>query len=325
VSLPLTYVLPIRKPDDEHGPSDLDPYLAWLSTRVELVIVDGSDAGGFERHHEVWSPFARNVPPDPTPRCANGKVRGVLTGIRLARNERVVIADDDVRYDDGALRRMCSLLDRADLVRPQNHFVPAPWHARWDTARTLVNRAVGEDFPGTVGVRRSFLRSAGGYDGDVLFENLELIRTVEAAGGRVLEAPWLYVARRPPTVRRFLEQRPRQAYDDWAQPARFVTFLAVIPAAVAAAWRRPATVPIAAGVAIAIAELGRRRDGGADVFEPSSTLFAPLWILERGILSWVALARGTLGRGSPYAGAVIRRAATSRRELTRRFGSRLAA
>jgi Glycosyltransferase like family 2 len=325
VSLPLTYVLPIRTRDGEDGASDLDRYLAWLSERVDLVIVDGSDAEAFERHRRGWSAFGRHVRPDAAVRCANGKVRGVLTGVRLARNERLVVADDDVRYDDATLRRISSLLDRADLVRPQNHFVPAPWHARWDTARTLVNRALGQDFPGTLGVRRSFLRRVGGYDGDVLFENLELIRTVEAAGGRVIDAPWLYVARRPPTVRRFLEQRPRQAYDDWAQPARFAAFLSVVPALAVAAWRRPATIPIAAGAAVAIAELGRRRNGGAEVFEPSSSLFSPLWIVERGLLSWVALARGTVGRGSPYAGAVIRRAASSPRELARRFRSHVAA
>ncbi len=113
----------------------------------------------------------------------------------------------------------------ADLVRPQNVFDPLPWHARWDTARMLLNRAFGSDHPGTLGVRRSFLASIGGYDGDVLFENLELVRTVLAAGGRVVDAPGMYVRRRPPTPARFLEQRPRQAYDDLAQPARLAFFL----------------------------------------------------------------------------------------------------
>jgi len=33
----------------------------------------------------------------------------------------------------------------ADLVGPQNFFDPLPWHARWDSARTLLNRASGGD------------------------------------------------------------------------------------------------------------------------------------------------------------------------------------
>ncbi|MBW8295859.1 hypothetical protein [Sphingopyxis sp.] len=34
------------------------------------------------------------------------------------------------------------------------------------------------------GVRRSVLLDADGYSGEVLLENLELVRTIEAAGGR---------------------------------------------------------------------------------------------------------------------------------------------
>ena len=34
-----------------------------------------------------------------------GKVGGVLTGLRLASHARVIVADDDVRYDEATLRR----------------------------------------------------------------------------------------------------------------------------------------------------------------------------------------------------------------------------
>ena len=263
MSLGLSYVLPIRsRPGD--GPADeLTEYLAWLGERVDLVIVDGSES--FLTHHDRWSGFATHVPPAEDVRCANGKVRGVLTGLRSAREEGVVIADEDVRHDDATLEVMGRLLVEADLVRPQNYFDPLPWHARWDTARILLNRAIGSDFPGTLGVRRSFLRSIGGYDGDVLFENLELIRTVTAAGGRVVDAPSLFIRRRPPTFARFLEQRPRQAYDDWAQPLRFAFFLALGPAIGAVIARRPHGLVLAAGAAIVAAGLGRARHGGREV------------------------------------------------------------
>jgi hypothetical protein len=78
-----------------------------------------------------------------------GKVAGVTTGVRRAGFEAVVIADDDVRYEHATLQRLVEYLDDHDLVRPQNFFDPLPWHARWDTARTLLNRAFGADYPGT--------------------------------------------------------------------------------------------------------------------------------------------------------------------------------
>src|SRR5690606_6816709 len=138
-----------------------------------------------------------------------------------------------------------------------------------------------------LGVRRS--RLGAGYDGDVLFENLELIRTVRARGGRVVSAPGLYVRRLPCSARRFWSQRVRQAYDDLAQPARLVVSLSLLPAAGVAGARR-AYRPLLAGAALAVllAEAGRRRAGGSAVFPAGASLFAPVWLLERGVCGWLA-------------------------------------
>ncbi|MEU7690089.1 glycosyltransferase family 2 protein [Microbispora hainanensis] len=319
----IDYVLPLRWQDDA-GLAELTGYLRFLSRYARIVVIDGSPSPLFERHAHLWRGLAEHVRPDDDLTIANGKVAGVLTGMRRARAEHVVIADDDVRYDVDALARVDALLDDADLVRPQNHFHPLPWHARWDTARTLLNRALGADYPGTFGVRRSTFEKMGGYDGDVLFENLELIRTVRAHGGREARPLDLYVRRLPPDARRFWSQRIRQAYDDLAQPARMAVFLAVLPCLGAALWRCR-MVPVAAGTVAAgtvaaagLAEIGRRRAGGRRVFPATASLFAPVWVLERAVCSWAALAaRFALG-GVPYAGRRLRVAAHSTRRLRRR-------
>ena len=319
----LSYVLPYRGGSAEIDDDELRDYLGWLSTRVDLIVVDGSDSAAFRAHNDRWPSSVTHVPPDTDIQCRNGKVRGVLTGIRRAVHPSVVIADDDVRYDDAALTAMHELLRHADLVRPQNVFDPLPWHARWDTARMLLNRSLGSDHPGTVGIRRSFLDLVGGYDGDVLFENLELVRTVAAAGGRIVDAPGLYIRRLPPSLPRFLEQRPRQAYDDLAQPLRLTFFLAVGPALVAIARRRPRVLLVGAVVSMCGAEIGRRRHGGANVFDRLSPLFAPAWIAERACLVWLAVA-SRFGRGGcVYAGQVIRRSANPPRVLRRRLRGRI--
>ncbi|MBA3488076.1 MAG: glycosyltransferase, partial [Longispora sp.] len=173
----LEYVLPLRWKEDSGAP-ELTDYLHWLARHVDVTVVDGSAPDLFAAHAERWGHIVRHVHPDPWLDYANGKVNGVTTGLRLARHEHVIIADDDVRYDEGTLRTVDELLDGVDLVRPQNYFEPSPWHARWDTARTLLNRALAADYPGTLGIRRSMFTTTGGYDGNALFENLELIRTV---------------------------------------------------------------------------------------------------------------------------------------------------
>jgi hypothetical protein len=92
----------------------------------------------------------RHLAPDPAAvpgPVLNGKVAGVATGVRAARHRAVVVADDDVRYDAATLRRLLARLRGAQLVAPQNVLEPSSWHARWDTWRTLVNRAFGMDPP----------------------------------------------------------------------------------------------------------------------------------------------------------------------------------
>jgi hypothetical protein len=324
VSAPLgaTYVLPLRwsAPGDDE---ELAAYLSGLDV-AEKIVVDASPPEIFARHGATLGPVARHLRPDPGLSFLMGKVNGVVTGVRLAANPRVVIADDDVRYSAAALRRTLELLDGADLVRPQNYFEPLTWHARWDTARTLLNRVFSGDpacpagdFPGTLALRREAFLAAGGYDGDVMFENLELIRTIRATGGRELAPLDLYVARRPPTARHFLSQRVRQAYDDFALPLRMAFFLALAPAALAAR-RRPGLIAAAGAASAAVAELGRRRCGGRAVFPPTASLMAPLWLGERAVCAWLAVAR-RLGGGVPYGEARIPRSATPVRELRRRY------
>jgi hypothetical protein len=317
-----SYVLPIRWSDDE-GLDELTSYLRSLPDWIELLVVDGSPEPRFELHHELWSPLGRHLRPDPALETPMGKVGGVLTGVREASHEAVVIADDDVRYDEPGLIRTVLLLGLADCVRPQNYFEPVPWHALWDTGRTLLNRSLGADFPGTLAVRRSFLLAIGGYDGDVIFENLELIRTVRAAGGTVIGPLDLYVARRPPKASHFLSQRVRQAYDDFAIPARMAVWLAVVPGLAAAALTRRWRVPAAVGAGLmGLAEMGRRRAGGRRYFPAAASALAPVWVLERGLCSWIAVRDRATRGGVTYAGRVVPRAASSMRRLRRRFAHR---
>jgi hypothetical protein len=319
--LPISYVLPLRWVEDR-GIQELTSYLAWLHRRVELVVVDGSAPDRFEAHRRRWSWLSAHVPPDADLSFANGKVNGVVTGIRRATHEAVIVADDDVRYREPELRRMEVLLRAADLVRPQNHFSPRPWHAIWDTGRTLLNRALGADHPGTFGIRRSHFVEMGGYDGDCLFENLELVRTVRASGGTIADAPDLYVCRRPPTSRAFLRQRVRQAYDDLAQPARLLSALAIVPVAVWLARVRPRALAVACTASIATAEYGRRRHAGRGRFSALAPLCAPLWLAERGVCSWLAVGTRLVFGGVRYAGVRVRTAAHSESELRRRQRAR---
>jgi hypothetical protein len=311
----MDYILPLKTAPGADV-SELGRYLHRISTVVRVIVVDGSCPEQFECDRRHFAGVT-HVRPNPDYRFANGKVRGVRTGLDLCRSDRVVIADDDVRYAPGQLAYIEALLDDVDLVRPQNYFCPAPWHAQWDTARTLLNRALARgDFPGTLALRLTDRLRQHGYDGDVLFENLELIRTVRAAGGRERLMLDLYVRRLPPSTKHFVRQRVRQAYDSFAQPGRMTLELALLPVFVLLG-RRPLRLGGLLGAAVGVAEVGRRRAAGRAVFAPGSVWFTPAWLAERSICSWLAVASRLLFGGARYSGGRIWRAAHSAAELRR--------
>ena len=320
--LALTYVLPIRREasgrhaaDAAHAEAaDLDAYLrrraGWVD---EVIVVDGSPPEVAAAHARRWSGLVVHVAPDPTLADPPDKASGVVTGARLAHHDVVVIGDDDVRWERRQLADALGRMAGLDLLRPHNRFDGEPWHARWDTGRILINRAVGGDWPGTMVVRRDLVRPGYGYG--VLFENLDLVRTVEARGGRSGVARDLVVARRPPDAGWFARQRVRQAYDEWARPWRLAWQLALLPAAVVGGRRAMAGL---AAAAVLVAEVGRRR-GGTDGFRRSAPLWAPLWLAERAVCAWLAVAARARG-GVRYRGRRVAEPATPWHRLRQEAG-----
>lgn len=307
-----TYVLPIKVATA--ASDELTAYLRRIAALMPVIVVDGSAPEVFAIHDTLWGGVVDHRPVRSV--TVNGKVAGLMDGVAAATTPLVVIADDDVRYDEPGLAEVIARLERHAVVVPQNYFAPLPWHARWDSARSLLNRALGHDYAGTAGVRRDALLVSRGYCGAVLFENLEMLRTLVAHGHDVNHADDVYVVRRPPDVRHFLGQRVRQAFDSGAQPGRLVVELAGLPLLALATAVDPRWLVVAALGSVALAEVGRRRAGGAAVFAGSLPLWAPCWVLERSVCAWLALTSRVRG-GVHYAGQRLQTSAHSVRRLTR--------
>lgn len=293
-----TFIIPIRHARvDELELQRFRLYLQMLGRAgCEVLVVDGSPAAVFEEHARVWTDHCSHVAPDPQYTYLNGKVNGVHTGVDLASCERIIVADDDIRYRPEDLKWMCHLLDRFEMVRPQNFISPLPWWARLETARILINRGSlrAGDYPGTCGFRRSTMRQVGPYDGDVLFDNEEIVRHFAVREANISYATDFFIPKGPPTLTKWIEQRPRQAYEDFVMRAKTVAFLSVLPVTVAiTVW-----LGLRAGLlllallflaSVLLSGRGLLRDSAYRVFPASSPLFAPLWIVERSISVYWAL------------------------------------
>jgi hypothetical protein len=259
----------------------------------------------------MWQTVCRHERVDSQYKYLNGKVNGIHTGVDLAEHNRIILADDDIRYTPGDIRRMAELLETCDMVRPQNYFRPLPIWARTEAARMLINRAwIREgDYSGTLGVTRNAMLRFGHYDGDVLFDNEEIVRHFRLKGARIEYARDFFLLKLPPTFEKWIEQRPRQAYEDFVMRAKTLFFTA-LPLVLALTW-------IKAGwkltlIYVAIVSLGASltaarglTDGAAGFFPPHVVLYAPLWIAERCVSTYWAFYWYLTRGGYPFGDKVL--------------------
>jgi hypothetical protein len=291
-----TYLLTIRRVAfDQSEAEEFKSYFVMLaSVGCEVLVVDGSPGVVFDAHGEIWRSVCRHAPVDPQYKYLNGKVNGIHTGISLAAHERVILADDDIRYTPADVRRMIELLGSHEMVRPQNYPRPLPFWARTEAARMLINRAWLKegDYTGTLGVRRSAMLRFGHYDGDVLFDNEEIVRHFRLHHARIAYARNFFILKRPPTLRKWMEQRPRQAYEDFVMRAKTLFFALLPPSLIIlwllAGWRWAAA--LAALVAFGSILLASRGlgDGALRYFPGWVCLYAPLWVAERAASTYWA-------------------------------------
>jgi hypothetical protein len=309
-----TYLLPIRRVRESR--EEAEAFAAYFreltEAGCEVLVVDGSPPEVFEAHARSWGGACRHVGVDKKYGYLNGKVNGVHTGVDLARCERIVLADDDIRYTAEDIERACALLERHEMIRPQNYLAPLPWWARTESARMLVNRGAlrAGDYPGTCAFRRSTCLRVGHYDGDVLFDNEEIVRHFALGGADVLCATDFFILKRPPTFDKWMEQRPRQAYEDFVMRGKTALFASLIPATLALALFAGAGAALVFTALVALASMlvalrGLVRDRAYEFFPARAVLYAPPWVLERALsVYWAFYWRARYG-GYPFGAALL--------------------
>ena len=165
----------------------------------------------------------------------------------------------------------------------------------------LINHATLRiaDYSGTCAFRRSTILNAGEYDGDVLFDNEEIIRHFARRGSRICYANNFFIHKRPPKFRKWLEQRPRQAYEDFGLRFKTILFASLLPIALALALIDIRYMSIFL-LSILLAAIGWARGNARKYFPFNICFFAPFWIFERALSTYWAFSWFLTRGGYPF-------------------------
>ncbi len=308
-----TYLLTIRRAlfDAEEAENFKTYFRLIADAGCEVLVIDGSPPDVFAEHAQIWRGVCRHAPVDSQYKYLNGKVNGIHTGVALAEHNRVILADDDIRYTPENVRRIADLLEKFDMVRPQNYFRPLPFWAKTEAARMLINRAfISEgDYSGTLGVTRNAMLRFGHYDGDVLFDNEESVRHFRFKNAKIKYARDFFILKLPPTFEKWIEQRPRQAYEDFVMHAKTVFFLALpvdfVLTQIVAGWRTALIYVLIIALGSIFAAARGLGDGAPRYFPPLIIFCAPFWIVERSFSTYWAFYWYFTRGGYPFGDKVV--------------------
>ncbi|HVX30360.1 MAG TPA: hypothetical protein VHA53_07765, partial [Nitrolancea sp.] len=114
----------------EAAAGDLEPLASYLSNLgvigCEVIVVDGSPREVFDENRRVLRWVSRHVAPRPQHRHAPG-IDPIAAAIDFASHEKVIVADEAVRYTACDVDQLCDLLELHEVVVPQDYLDPLPW------------------------------------------------------------------------------------------------------------------------------------------------------------------------------------------------------
>ena len=108
-----TYLLPFRRAAfHQIEAGKLSDYLETIvQAGCEVIVIDGSPPDVFAQNKPAFGDACRHEAVDPRYRYLNDKVNGIHTGVALASCEKIVLADDDIRYIGEQIGQILRLLD----------------------------------------------------------------------------------------------------------------------------------------------------------------------------------------------------------------------
>jgi hypothetical protein len=287
---------------------DLATYLSTLGVAdCDVVVLDPSPRPELERNARILRWVGRHVALRPEHRAGSG-VDIVRAASEYAACEKVIVAAEDIRYTSTAVGQLCDLLEKHEVVEPQDYLDPMPWWGGIEAGRILIHRGLEPqpDHGATFGFRRSALRALHALSPATSPD--AQVRRLAAVGAEVYPATDVFVRREPGALGEWLSARPRFAGEDFELPMKTAFFFSLVPLLVLLAV--VGGLQLAGGYAgvIAFASMAlaiRGRAGASPFFPLRACLFAPLWVLERSLSVYWALLRKLRGADEDAAGVAV--------------------
>ncbi|MCK0473043.1 glycosyltransferase family 2 protein [Halalkalibacter sp. APA_J-10(15)] len=285
-------------------------------TDSEIIIADESErlVNKYIKNHLECIENVNHFVPDPNIRTgANDKLNGIYDALNYVNYDNILLIDDHYRITRETLNKISPFYNRYDCFKVMPKFDKFPISAKIDLCGMFIVNLLDyrKQYCGHLAFTKELIDRVGFPNRDSLFDELALENQLRKGSNRICFLKNISLeAEQNISYRKFLEQRVRYAYENFAFPFRTLFFLSIIPIIVVLFIINITYmyyfILIVSIISILFGLLGQLVY--ARNIAPTSTfLLSPVWFWFYPFTTWIAVYK-YLNGGVYFGGKKVRRA-----------------
>ncbi|MGW5955902.1 glycosyltransferase [Bacillus mycoides] len=316
----LSIVIPVKLKLDEHIMEFVNHTISLAkdiqNEDVQIVVADESNDYTFNfinSYFHTINNITHFVPSTNLRTGANDKLNGIYAALDYVKYDKILLVDDHFRITKETVKSIYKYFDKYDCFKTMPKFNKHPFSVLVDMCGMFVVNIIDskKQYCGHLAFRKEHINKFGFPSRDALFDELALefhLREHNCSVGFVKDVALEAV--QEISFGKFLEQRVRYAYENFALPLRFTFFSLILPLLIVLFTINVNLAIIAfMGLTLGVTLLAfvGQLIYGASLAPWYTFLLTPIWFWFYPITTWIALYKYFTG-GVMFGGRKIRRA-----------------
>ncbi|CAM3772622.1 glycosyltransferase [Mesobacillus zeae] len=301
---------------------DFTNYIISLSSQLQktesqIIIADESELASHLFMKEKFknrSNISHIIPDDEIRTGANDKLNGIYAALKYVRYDNILLVDDHYRITYSTLQRLANYFNQYDCFKGTPKFDAFPFSVKIDLCGLFIVNMLDyrKQYSGHLAFKKKLIDEHGFPDRDALFDEFAMekhFRKNQYSIGYIREAS--LEATQSISMKKFLEQRVRYAYENIAFPIRFVFFLSILPLLLLLLITNN-LLPLYFAAALTIGAMSVSFIGqlkyGKGIVPRHTFLYSAIWFWFYPFTSWLSIYKYFTG-GVEFGGNKVRKAA----------------
>lgn len=316
----LTIIVPIKAYKVENVIDFVNHYITFsniiIDKNIQLIIADESAPDVFSYINKILS-YNENVihfiPTDEERTGDNDKSNGIYSAIKFIKYENILIIDDHYRVELSELKIINNYFKEYDVFKVMPKFIKNNIMASIDLCGMFIVNILDKrkQYCGHIALKRNLFTKYGFPCRDSLFDEFAFENHFRKFNCKIGFPENVFLSSvYDITFLKFLEQRVRYSYENFAFPLRFILLLSILPISAFLFIISPIYmflfIIMLNWFLVIFSYMGQKKYYTSQGY-PYISFFAPLWFIHYPITTWIAIILFLRG-GVKFGGKRIKKA-----------------